>query len=317
MTVEFGLALENFTPERKVPDMNAITDYSVTAERLGFTSVWAWDHLFLGARRPFPFLEALTTLTMVAARTSQIKLGTGILVLPIREPAILAKMAATLQLASGGRLMLGVAAGWYEREFDATAIPFRQRGQIFERNLDMLCQLWDCDDVSGEWDGRVLTHVRMLPLPEPRPQLLIGGYVDRVLRRVATRSDGWVTYFYTPESIASSWSRICGYAEQAGRDPGELTVVAQVPLCIGSSYEQASSRAAEYVAEYFDVPAWSEATPESAIRGTPAQCAEQIARFIDAGARHLVFCPYDYQPEQVHRLATEVLPLLGIREGAA
>jgi probable F420-dependent oxidoreductase len=311
MTISFGLALENFTPERKVPDMDAITAYSRTAEELGFASVWAWDHLFLGARRPFPFLEALTTLSMVAARTSRIMLGTGILVLPIREPAIVAKTAATIQLGSGGRLILGVAAGWYEREFDATAVPFRQRGRIFERNLDMMFRLWADDDVTGDWDGRVLKHVRMLPLPRPRPRVLIGGYVDRVLRRVATLGDGWITYFYTAKSVADAWSRICGYAEQAGRDPGQLDVVAQVPLCIGSSYEQATRDAREYVGEYFDVPAWSEATPESAVRGTPQQCAEQIAAFIEAGVRHLVFCPYNYQAEQVGRLAAEVLPLLG------
>jgi probable F420-dependent oxidoreductase len=315
MTVEFGLALENFTPERKVPDLDAISAYSVMAEDLGFASVWAWDHLFLGARRPFPFLEALTTLSMVAARTSRVMLGTGILVLPIREPAILAKTAATIQLGSGGRLMLGVAAGWYEREFHATGVPFAQRGQIFERNLDLLYRLWADDDVTGEWDGRVFTHVRMLPRPVPRPQVLIGGYVDRVLRRVATRSDGWVTYFYTPESIAGAWSRIRGYAEQAGRDPDQLDLVAQVPLCVASSYEEADRLAREYVGEYFDVPAWSEATPDSAVRGTPEQCAEQIARYIDAGVKHLVFCPYNYETEQLHRLAAEVLPLVTNRVG--
>jgi probable F420-dependent oxidoreductase len=317
MTVEFGLALENFTPERKVPDMDAVSAYSLLAEDLGFASVWAWDHLFLGARRPFPFLESLTTLSMVAARTHRITLGTGILVLPIREPAILAKTTATIQLASGGRLALGVAAGWYEREFHATAVSFGQRGQVFERNLDMLYRLWGEDDVTGEWDGRVLTHVRMLPLPRPRPKLLIGGYVDRVLRRVATRSDGWLTYFYAPDSIAGAWSRIRGYAEQAGRDPDQLDLVAQVPLCIGSSHEEATRLAREYVGEYFDVPAWSEATPDSAVRGTPEQCAEQIAAYLRAGVRHLVFCPYNYETEQVQRLAAEVLPLVaGIRVGA-
>ena len=318
MTVEFGLALENFTPERKAPDMDAVTAYAAAAEELGFTSVWAWDHLFLGARRPFPFLEALTTLTMVAARTSRIRLGTGVLVLPLREPAVLAKTTATIQLASGGRLVLGVAAGWYEREFDATAVPFRQRGQVFERNLDMLYRLWEQDDVTGDWDGRVLTHVRMLPLPRPRPQLLIGGYVDRVLRRVATRSDGWMTYFYTAKSIAGALGRIRGYAEEAGRDPDQLNVVAEVPLCIGSSYEEASRLSAQYVGEYFDVPAWSEATAESAVRGTPEQCAGQIAAYLDAGVKELVFCPYNYEIEQVRRLAAEVLPLVGkMRAGAA
>jgi alkanesulfonate monooxygenase len=311
MTVEYGLALENFTPERKSPGIDTVVDYSVTAEKLGFASLWAWDHLFLGARHPFPFLEALTTLSMVAARTSRIGLGTGVLVLPIREPAVLAKMTGTLQIASGGRLTLGMAAGWYEREFEATAVPFKGRGRVFERNLDMLYRLWGEDDLSGDWDGRVLRHVRMLPRPEPRPRVLIGGYVDRVLKRVATRSDGWLAYFYPADAFARSWAKVRRFAEEAGRDPGQLRNVAQLPLCIGSSFESATARAYEYVAEYFDTPEWSEASRDSAIRGTPEQCAEQIAAQIDAGVQHIVFCPAGYDTEQVHRLATEVLPLLG------
>ncbi|HUZ36960.1 MAG TPA: LLM class flavin-dependent oxidoreductase [Streptosporangiaceae bacterium] len=311
MTVEYGLALENFTPERKSPGIDTVVDYSVTAEKLGFASLWAWDHLFLGARHPFPFLEALTTLSMVAARTSRIGLGTGVLVLPIREPAVLAKMTGTLQIASGGRLTLGMAAGWYEREFEATAVPFKGRGRVFERNLDMLYRLWGEDDLSGDWDGRVLRHVRMLPRPEPRPRVLIGGYVDRVLKRVATRSDGWLTYFYPADAFARSWAKVRRFAEEAGRDPGQLQNVAQLPLCIGSSFESATARAYEYVAEYFDTPEWSEASRDSAIRGTPEQCAEQIAAQIDAGVQHIVFCPAGYDTEQVHRLAAEVLPLLG------
>jgi probable F420-dependent oxidoreductase len=318
MTATFGLALENFTPDRKTPSMDAVVAYSQTAEELGFASVWAWDHIFLGARRPFPFLEALTTLATVAARTSRIQLGTGVLVLPIREPAILAKVTATLQIASGGRLVLGMAAGWYEREFEATGVPFKGRGAAFERNLDMVFRLWGSDDLSGEWDGRVLRHVRMLPRPEPRPQVLIGGYVDRVLKRAATLGDGWITYFYTADSFARSWAKIREFAEEAGRDPGQLRNAAQLPLCIGPSFEHATRSANEYVAEYFDTPAWSESSADSAIRGTPEQCAEQIAAHIEAGVEHLIFCPYNYEPEQVHRLATEVLPLLGaLLPGAA
>jgi len=311
MTVEFGLALENFTPEHKPPSMDAVLDYAVTAENLGFDSVWAWDHLFLGARRPFPFLESLTTLAMVAARTSRIGLGTGVLVLPVREPAVLAKVTGTIQIASGGRLTLGMAAGWYEREFEATAVPFAGRGGVFERNPDMLYRLWGDDDVSGEWDGRLLRRVRMMPRPQPRPGVLVGGYVDRVLKRAATLADGWITYFYTADSFARSWGKIKAFAEEAGRDPAQLRNAAQLPLCIGSSYEAATSQASQYVGAYFDTPAWSEATADSAIRGTPEQCAEQIAAHIEAGSQHLVFCPVDYAAEQVHRLAAEVLPLLG------
>ena len=316
MTVEFGLALENFTPERKTPSMDEVTGYAQAAEEFGFASVWAWDHLFLGARRPFPFLESLTTLAMVAARTSRIRLGTGVLVLPVREPAVLAKVTGTLQAASGGRLVLGMAAGWYEREFEATGVAFRGRGATFERNLDMLMALWGSDDVSGEWDGRLLRHVRMLPLPQPRPQVLVGGYVDRVLRRAATLADGWITYFYPADAFTRSWAKIRTFAEEAGRDPDSLRNVAQLPLCIGDSFEDATRQAREYVAEYFDTPAWSDSSADSAIRGTPEQCAEQIAAHIGAGAQHLVFCPVGYAAEQVHRLATEVLPLLGAPQPA-
>ena len=311
MMTEFGLALENFTPERKNPTMEAVVDYAAKAESLGFSSRWVWDHLFLGSRRAFPFLESLTTLSVVAAHTKRVTLGTGILVLPIREPAVLAKVTGTLQLASGGRLSLGLASGWYEREFSATGVDFKARGRIFERNLEMLYRLWGEDDVNGEYDGRVLAHVRMLPLPDPRPEVLIGGYVDRVLKRVATRSDGWLTYFYSDKSFAAAWAKVRNFAADAGRNPDKLRNVAQLPLCIDSSYESATRKSNEYVDEYFDVAEWSESTPESAIRGTPDQCAEQIAAQVDAGVQHVVFCPYNYEQEQVDRLAAEVLPLLG------
>ena len=158
--------------------------------------------------------------------------------------------------------------------------------------------------------GRCARPSRILPRPEPRPQVLLGGYVDRVLKRAAPLGAGWVTSFYTADSFARSWAKIRAFAEEAGRDPGELRNAAQLPLCIGPSFERATSQANEYVAEYFDTAEWSESSADSAIRGTPEQCAEQIAAHIEAGAQHLVFCPFNYEPEQVHRLATEVLPLL-------
>jgi probable F420-dependent oxidoreductase len=311
MTAEFGLALENFTPEHRRPSIEALLEYSTTAERLGFSSLWAWDHLFLGTRKAFPFFESLTTLSLLALRTERITLGTGVLVLPIREPAVLAKATATLQIASGGRLALGVAAGWYEREFQATGVSFSGRGRVFERNLEILYRLWQEDDVTGSYDGRVFNHVRAIPKPEPRPRVLVGGYVDRVLERAATKSDGWLTYFYTAESFRRSWAKVAAFAEKAGRDPSELHNVAQVPLCVGRSYEEATSRVLSYLGDYFDMPAWSESSAESSVRGTPGQCAEQIDAYLSAGVQHLVFCPCDYELEQIQRLAAEVLPLLG------
>ena len=101
------------------------------------------------------------------------------------------------------------------------------------------------------------------------------------------------------------------FAEEAGRDPGQLRNVAQLPLCIGSSFESATSPGVRVRRGVLRHARVERVEPDSAIRGTPEQCAEQIAAQIEAGVQHIVFCPFDYEAEQVQRLATEVLPLLG------
>jgi alkanesulfonate monooxygenase len=268
--------------------------------------------MFLGSGRPFPFLESLTTLTVLARETETVELGTGILVLPIRNAAVLAKTAATLDIISHGRLTLGMAVGWYEREFDACGVPFNRRGRIFEENLELLKSFWTGERVSGEARGIAFRNAVMLPPPaqRPRPRLLVGGYVDRVLKRVGEKSDGWLTYFYEPGPFDRAWQTIRGHAEAAGRDPDELHNMAQLPLCIGDSFEEADRRARQYIADYFDLPAWSESTAESAIRGTPEHCAEQIAEHAAVGVQHICLVPYGYEQEQVERFAAEVMPLV-------
>jgi len=317
MPATFGLAVENFTSAQKTPRIEELLTTARRAEQLGFSSLWAWDHLFLGSRQPFPQLEALTTLAVLASHTTTIELGTGVLVLPIRDPALLAKTAASIQAISGGRLRLGVAAGWYEREFDATGTPFKDRGRIFERNLEICMDLWTKDEVTGSWDDLSFRRVKMLPPPQPRPQILIGGYVDRVLKRAATLGDGWLTYFYTPEAFAASWAKVRRFAEEAGRDPAELRSLNQLPICIGPSKEAARAQTGPWLASYFDTPEWSSATPDSAICGTPEDCAEQIAAHLDAGVGEICLIPHQYDLEQVERCAAEVIPLLGSAVGAA
>ncbi|KAA0081718.1 TIGR03619 family F420-dependent LLM class oxidoreductase [Mycolicibacterium sp. P9-64] len=317
MSATFGLAVENFTSAQKTPQIDELLVTARRAEQLGFTSLWAWDHLFLGSRQPFPQLEALTTLAVLASHTTTIELGTGVLVLPIRDPALLAKTAATIQAISNGRLRLGLAAGWYEREFDATGTPFKDRGRIFERNLEICMDLWTQDEVTDTWDDLSFRRVKMLPLPQPRPQVLIGGYVDRVLKRVGTLGDGWLTYFYTPEAFTKSWNKIARFADDAGRDPAELHSVNQLPICIAPSKEKAQALSGPWLASYFDTPEWSSATPDSAICGTPEDCAEQIAAHLDAGVKEICLIPHEYDSEQMERCAAEVLPLVGATVGAA
>jgi alkanesulfonate monooxygenase len=191
-------------------------------------------------------------------------------------------------------------------------VPFKQRGRIFEHNLAALEKFWSGERVSGEQDGIEFRNALMLPRPaqQPRPKVLIGGYVDKVLQRVATKSDGWLTYFYTPASFATAWKKIRDFAEEAGRDPDALENVAQLPIYVDDDYATAEQRCREYIDEYCDLPAWSQASHDSAIRGTAEECAEQLAEHFAAGVQHICLCPAGYEIEQIERIAAEVLPLL-------
>ena len=237
-----------------MPDVKALVEYGVRMEQLGFDSLWVWDHILLGVEPNFPIIESLTLLTAIAARTNKIKLGTGILVLPMRNPVILAKQLACMDLLSGGRLLMGMASGWYRREFNAIGVPFEQRGKIMDESLDILKRFWTEHTVSGKFSRYDIPAGVMYPKPvqKPYPPILIGGYVDRVLKRAAVGGDGWLTYFYRPESFAKSWSKIRGFAKEGGKDPDKLLNAAQLPIFIGKSRQAVESRMMEWLTKEWD-----------------------------------------------------------------
>src|SRR4026209_2343383 len=110
---DFGLAIRNFVGPGEVPDIQALYAYSERAEALGFESLWAWDHVLLGVEPSSPIVDSLTNLGAVAARPRKMRRGTGVRVLRLRTPVVAAKALGSLDVISGGRLILGVAAGWY------------------------------------------------------------------------------------------------------------------------------------------------------------------------------------------------------------
>lgn len=311
-TVHFGLAIRNFVGPGQTPDVDEILGYAERAEALGFESIWAWDHVLLGVKPAFPILDSLSILTAIAMRTSRIKLGTGVLVLPLRNPVLLAKVLASLDQISKGRLILGAAAGWYAREFSAVGVPFKQRGRIFERNLEILLRLWQEEAVSTQVDELNLRDAVLLPKPhqKPRPPVLIGGYIETVLRRVARMGDGWLTYFYTPEGFTKSWKKIEAFAREYGRDPGALTATNQLAIYVGPPKTEADPPMRQWLTTEWDVASWSDSTIEHAIRGTPKECVDQLRPHIEAGVNRIILIPYRYQPEQVELIAREVIPKL-------
>ena len=310
MTARIGIAMRNFTRFPELPDPKALVEYGVWVEQLGFESLWAWDHVLLGTDPHFPIVDALTILTAVAARTTTIRLGTGVLVLPLRNPLLLAKQIATLDLLADGRFELGAASGWYKREFDAAGVPFNQRGRIMDRNLDIMIRLWTEPAVTAEIPPYNMRQAVMFPKPrsKPRPALLIGGYVDAVLKRAGQKGDGWLTYFYTPDSFVRSWKKVCDYAQQAGRDPSALLSCNQLPIMVGPSRQAVQEKMMEWLHTEWDFAGWSESTPDSAIMGTAAECIEQLRQHEQVGTQRIVLVPYRYEREQIATIAREILP---------
>jgi probable F420-dependent oxidoreductase len=306
--LKFGIALENFTPPGKTPSTESLIKMTKTAESLGFASVWVWDHLLLGSRKVFPVLESLTTLGFVAANTAKIQLGTSVLILALRNPLVLAKILSTLQNFSEGRLILGAAAGWYEREFRATGTEYRKRGKIFEEEFELVRKLLTSMDVNYQGNGIVLEHATIEPHPTVPIPMLMGGYSDRVLDRVGRISDGWVSYYYGPEDFSDSWERIRSSAQKAGRDLSLLRNVDLVPLAIASTFEEGDRVAKDFTSKYMDLPKNTRCSPEASVRGTVSECIDQVRKYKSHGVQELVFIPSNYSLEQVEIAGKEILP---------
>ena len=204
-------------------------------EDIGFDQLDVFDHVIMGYPTDtrsapiyppqMPVLEALMTLGFVAAATSRIGLGTEVLVLPQRQPVLVAKQISTLDTLSGGRVRLGVGVGWQESEYDALEEPFNTRGKRMDEAIAVLRAYWGEDKVDLDGEFYSSTAMAMEPKPPQGKKLTIwiGGSVERALRRVGEIGDGWLATAITDPAIAAKCrDKIAGYAEAAGRDPGEI-----------------------------------------------------------------------------------------------
>ena len=307
----FGIAVRNFTAYPEMPNARELVEYGVRVEELGYDSVWVWDHMLLGVEPNFPIIDSLTTLTGIAARTKRIKMGTGILVLPLRNAVALAKQLSSMDQLSNGRLIMGMASGWYKREFDAMGIPFEKRGKIMDENLEILRRLWTEASVSGEYARHNISKAVMYPKPaQPHIPLLIGGYADPVLKRAAVNGDGWLTYFYGPADFKKSWDKIVNFAKEGGKDPSKLKNASQLPIMIGKSRQAVEADMMDWLNKEWDFPEHSDCSRESAIMGSADECVAQLREHIAMGVQKIIFVPYKYQADQVETIAREIIPRL-------
>jgi len=192
----------------------ALRRAAVLAEDLGFADVWVSDHLVVptGAKYPpSPYIfEPLTALAFVAAATQRVRLGTTVLVLPMRNPLMVAKALASIDQLSGGRVTLGTAAGWLEAEFDALGVPFGERGARTDEAIEILRRMWTDDHISAEYPvhGIRFESIRAKPQPVGHLPIWIGGHADVAVDRAIRVGDGWHGAFARPDVVEGIVKRL-------------------------------------------------------------------------------------------------------------
>jgi len=257
--MRLGAKLPNSGP---LPLALGIPTMARTLEQAGFDSLWVSDHIVLprtiGSQYPFaadgratwatdtPYLDALIALALAAGATERVSLGTAVLVLPLRNPVVFAKQAASIDVASGGRLEFGVGAGWLEEEFAALDVPFARRGARLAEWVEIARDCW-----SGTPGGRSSEHytlpedVLCLPTPAHAIPMLIGGHSEVALKRAGRIGDGWLAQQslgeISPEELARERGVVVSAAEQAVRDPAGLRVVLRIVDSAGRGDEVAAA----------------------------------------------------------------------------
>ena len=218
---------------------------AVQAEELGFADVWVSEHIIVpkdGGYPPSPnFWDPVLTLTWAASATSRVRLGTSVLVLPMRHPLPLAKELATLQNLSEGRLILGAGVGWLEAEFDALGVPFKERGRRMDEGIALMRAVWTQDPVTFEckWIDAKIENMRSQPQPIVPIPIWIGGSSDAAIRR-ACRLDGWHGSRVKPENAAEVVKRF-----RAERPEESFTISLRI-TCNGNNVDETRAALAAY-----------------------------------------------------------------------
>jgi probable F420-dependent oxidoreductase len=321
----FGVFLPSFVWNEDGPDRaRGIIDFARQVEDLGFESVFVTDHL-LTARQFYSvsFLEPISTLSMVAGVTNRVKLGTSVMVLPIRHPVVLAKELATLQFLSQNRLVLGAGIGWYPPEYAAVGTRKTDRGPRTDEILDIIIPLLEGKAATHRGRFYSIDDVMIEPRSSRRPEIWIGGgsqladpsspelgrFAEAVKARIL-RTEGWIPRpTCPPEEIARDWDELQTYLRAHGRDPATLTVAHENFVHLVRTLDPVAAREEQHLAfsrVMSDVrgPAYLE---KVYLFGTPEQIVGSLQARIDAGVQRFMLHTMTPDPRQLENWLTEIV----------
>ena len=335
--LRFGVFLPSYVyPGEPPPTANALASYARRAEDLGFDSIWVFDHLLEAPPAYKPaFLEPATALAFAAMATKRVTLGTGVLVLPLRDPVLTAKAFATIDVLSGGRLVFGVGVGWAENEFQASQVMLAERGRRMDEMLDIIIGLWTRDRFAYQGCCFAIPEIRLLPRPlqTPHPPIWIaGGTVPKgasrhitvrpgysplpSIRRAARLGQGLMTAYRSAPGgdmscIVETRELLATEMKAASRAPGSVRLAHHdhVHIDLDPTHERLAA-----VMQRFTHNRFQDMAPIY-LMGHPDDLVPRFQARIDAGIEEVTFNFMTPDPRQLELFMTCIRPHL--RPGSA
>jgi F420-dependent oxidoreductase-like protein len=302
MALTFGVAHSSRRPFSDI--LKAWQD----AEELGFDSAWTYDHFMGESNVDDPYLEGWTLLATLLMRTSRLRGGNLVLGNSYRHPAVLANMATTLDIASGGRLDFGLGAGWYEAEYTAYGIPFPTIGvrmAMLDESLQVIKALWTEEraNFAGEHYQLKEAPSNPKPLQRPHPPIWVGGAGERyLLRMVARHADGWNVWSLPEDEYRHKVEVLAAHCKDVGRDPSTIRRSLGVVLAVAPTERE--------VADHVEARAAKGEDPY-AVAGTPEQVGARLQRYADMGVSMFILeGPAVFDHDMLALFQGEVVPAL-------
>ncbi len=303
--VRWGLAVPQVFFDEPV-DMALVRQWAMRAEELGYDSLWVQEAIV----DDVPILEPVNLLSYLAAITEKVRLGTSVMVAPLRNPVQLAKSLASLDHMSGGRLTVGIGLGSRPGELAPFGISSEKRVRRFVEIIDVMKALWTEPEAQFWGQFWQLDGIQMEPKPvqKPHPPIWLGARHARALRRAVRRADGWMG---AGSSSTAQFIEGVGHArmylEEAGRDPSTFAISKRVYVTVDSDEKRAEGRLREWFGRRYKN---ADMAPEVAVWGSASRCADKLGEIVEAGAKLVLLNPVFDHMEQLEALTQEVVPQL-------
>ena len=301
--LEWGIAIPQVFSDGPV-DMGLVRQWSTRAEGLGYQSLWVQE----GVLGDVAVLEPLSLLSYVSAVTDKVRLGTSVMVAPLRNPVQLAKILGSLDHISGGRLIVGIGLGGRMEDYLPFGISSDKRVRRFVEIMDVLKALWTEPEAQYQGHFWQLEGTTMEPKPvqKPHPPIWLGARHPSALKRAVRHTDGWMgAGASSTAQFVEGVGHLRMYLEEAGRDPASFAISKRVYVAIDNDERRAEARLKEWFGQRYKN---ADMASEVSVWGSTSQCTDKLAEIVEGGAEMVMLNPVFDHMETLEALAQEVIP---------